>query len=202
MESSTNTQETEKQIQELYTKAKELKKTLPKKFKRKTLPQSISDEDFAKILKEIDITRESGKETRICFLLAYESGLRISEVIKLKKEDINLTQKSIFIRDAKFGKDRVVPLPRTWKNNMLDYIPVKKGIRALEKAFKKAVQKANVNPIYHFHSLRHSFATHCLERGMPINQVSLLLGHSSIGTTNIYVQANPQDALKKYQEIF
>jgi len=202
MESSQNTQETEKEIQKLYEQARELKKSLPKKFKRKALPQSISPEDFLKILNKCDSKKESSKVDRIAFLMAYESGLRVSEVIKLQKADINLQQKSMFIREAKFAKDRVVPLPATWKGYMLDYIPINKGIRALQKSFKLACKKAGVNTIYHFHSLRHSFATRCLERGMPINQVSMLMGHSSIGTTNVYVQANPIDALNKYQQIF
>ena len=193
---------TEREIEKLYEEARKLKKTLPKKFKRKALPQSISPEDFNKILTQCNIKKKSGKIDRIAFLLAYESGLRVSEVVKLQKTDINLPQKSMFIRDAKFSKDRVVPLPATWKNFMLDFIPIEKGIRALQKSFKLACKKSQVNSIYHFHSLRHSFATRCLEKGMPINQVSMLLGHSSIGTTNIYVQANPVDALNKYQELF
>jgi integrase/recombinase XerD len=202
MNSSQDTLETEKEIQRLYEQAKILKKKLPKKFKRKVLPQSISPEDFAKILSQVNIKKESGKVDRIAFLLAYESGLRISEVIKLQKLDINLTQKSIFIRDAKFAKDRVVPLPATWKGYMMDYIPIGKGARALQRSFKRYCKRAEVNPIYHFHSLRHSFATRCLESGMPINQVSMLMGHASIGTTNVYVQANPVSALNKYQELF
>lgn len=193
---------TQKEIEELYKKARDLKKTLPKKYKRKVLPQAISSDDFYKILETIDSKKESSKVNKIAFLLAYESGLRISEVTHLTKDSINLTQKSIFVKEGKFSKDRVVPLPKTWKSYMINYIPINKGKRMLEKAFKNAVRKAGVNPIYHFHSLRHSFATHCLERGMPINQVQILMGHSSVGTTNVYIQANPIDALNKYQEVF
>lgn len=202
MECSQSILEKEKEIQNLYKKAREIKQSMPKKFKRKVLPQSINPDDFKKIIEQVDTSRKSGKINRFAFLLAYESGLRVSEVCKLQKADINLQQKSIFIRDAKFSKDRVVPLPSTWKSYMINFLPINKGVRALEKAFKLACKKAGVNSIYHFHSLRHSFATRCLERGMPINQVSMLMGHSSIGTTNIYVQANPIDALKKYEDLF
>jgi len=194
--------EIENKLQELYAQAKELKKNLPKKARRQALPQSMSDEDFTKLISQLDQKKERHKEAKVAFLLAYESGLRISEIINLKKEDINLERKSIFVKEGKYSKDRVVPLPKSWKNYMIDYIPIKKGVRALQYTFKNAVRKAGLNPSYHFHCLRHSFATHCLERGMPINMVQVLMGHSSIGTTNVYVRANPADALKKYQEMF
>jgi site-specific recombinase XerD len=74
--------------------------------------------------------------------------------------------------------------------------------RNLQKIVNKAAINAGIKKSVHPHTLRHSFATNLLERGMPINQVSLLLGHASIGTTNVYTRANPIDALNKYEEIF
>ncbi len=85
---------------------------------------------------------------------------------------------------------------------MIDFIPIKKSVRSLERNFKTASTKAGLNPRFVFHSLRHSFATNCLQRGMPINQVQLFMGHSSIGTTSVYLRANPEEALAKYEEIF
>lgn len=201
-ELSQNNVEIEKKIQELYEQARALKKTLPKKIKPKPLPQSISDEEFRKILSLFDKNKESARSTIVAMLLAYESGLRISEILRLQKTDINPVAKTIFVRKGKFSKDRVVPLPKSWKTKYLDYIPINKGVRALEIAFKKRVRELGLNPRYHFHSLRHSFATHCLERGMPLNQVQILMGHSSITTTDVYLRANPKDALAKYEEIF
>jgi integrase len=193
--------ETQKEIEELYKKARALKKSLPKKYKRQTLPQAISDEDFGKIIDAIP-NKYYKKMLKTYFLLAYESGLRISEIKHLQKENINLIAKTIFVKEGKFSKDRVVPLPKTWKNYMIDFFPVKYSTRTLQRQFKNAVKKAGVNSIYHFHSLRHSFATHCLERGMPINQVQILMGHSSVGTTNVYIRANPVDALATYNKVF
>jgi integrase/recombinase XerD len=201
MEMSQDNEITKKQIEELYEKARKLKKFLPKQYKRQPLPQAISDEEFNLILKKVS-DKKNFKESKIAFLLAYEAGLRISEIKHLQKEDIDLKSKRIFIRLGKFSKDRVVPLPKTWKTYMMDFIPIKKSVRSLERNFKNAVKIAGVNSIYHFHSLRHSFATHCLERGMPINQVQLLMGHSSVGTTNVYIRANPQDALASYEKVF
>lgn len=193
--------ELKNKIEDLQNQTRELKKQLPKKAKKKTLPQSMNDEEFKKLIECLP-SRQENKSTKVSFLLAYESGLRISEVLHLKKEDINLTAKTIFVRQGKFSKDRVVPLPKTWKGYMLDLIPITKTARAIEIAFKKCVVKAQLNPKFHYHCLRHSFATHCLERGMPINQVQILMGHSSIATTNIYTLANPIDALNTYQEKF
>lgn len=201
IESSQKKEKTLIEIERLYKKARELKKTLPKKYKKQVLPQSISDEDFNKILKAMPMNKNQ-KFFRACFLLAYESGLRISEIKNLKPENINIVSKTIFIKEGKFSKDRVVPLPKNWRNYMLDFFPIKKHVRSLERNFKNAVIKSGVNPTYHFHSLRHSFATHCLERGMPINQVQILMGHSSVGTTNVYIRANPVDAIKNYEELF
>jgi len=198
---SQNEEEIRKQVELLQQQARDLKKKLPKKYKPQPLPKSMKDDEFKKLIKSIP-QRKEYKESKIAFLIAYESGLRISEVLNLKKENIDVKAKRIYVVRGKFGKDRVVPLPKTWKSYMLDYIPVKKGVRSLERNFKKCAKLAGLKSTYVFHSLRHSFATNLLERGMPINQVSLLMGHASIGTTNVYTRANPTDALAKYEEIF
>jgi len=57
-------------------------------------------------------------------------------------------------------------------------------------------------PDIHFHSLRHGFATRAIEQGIPIHHVRTLMGHSNISTTNIYLIANPKDALHSYEELF
>ncbi len=194
-------EETEKQIEGLYKQARELKKTLPKKFKPQPLPKSMKDEEFTKLIKLLPKTKQM-KESKVAFLIAYESGLRISEIKHLRKEHVDIKSKRIIVERGKFSKDRVVPLPKTWKNYMIDFIPIKKTVRSLERNFKIASKKAGLNPKFVFHSLRHSFATNCLQRGMPINQVQLFMGHSSIGTTSVYLRANPEEALAKYEEIF
>lgn len=194
-------EEIKNQIEELQKKTKELKSQLPRKYRRQPLPQSMSDDEFMLAIQKIP-EKEKFKQSKIACLLAYESGLRLSEVKNLLPKDVDMKAKTIFVREGKFSKDRVVPLPKTWKIWMMDYLPIKKSVRSIERNFKDAVKEANLNSIFHFHSLRHSFATHLLERGMPINQVQILLGHSSVATTNIYIKANPKDALSKYQEIF
>jgi len=198
---SQNEEDIRKRVKELQEQARALNKTVPKRYKKQPLPKSMKDEEFRKLIDVIP-NRKCYKESKVAFLIAYESGLRISEVINLRKEDIDVNSKRIYIKNSKFGKDRVVPLPKTWKKYMLDFIPIKKGIRSLERNFRTCTKKAGLRTDFVFHSLRHSFATNLLERGMPINQVSHLMVHASMGTTNVYIRANPIDALAKYEEVF
>ncbi len=165
-------------------------------MKRK-LPKSIQPEEFKLLIQQVS---KKDKEARIAFLLAYGSGLRLSETTKLKKE--NFQSSFISIRESKHGVDRTVPIPKGWKKWMYDVLPIKKSNRSLQRNFKTAAKKAKLDPKYTFHSMRHGFATRCVESGMPINQVQLLLGHADISTTSIYTKARPMDALKSYENLF
>ena len=201
MEVSQKEEEVKKKIEELYNQARVLKKQMPNKIKRVSLPKSMKDEEFKLLINNLGKRKEM-KESKIAFLISYESGLRVSEVKNLRREHIDIKAKRIFVEKGKFSKDRVVPLPKTWKNYMIGCIPIKKSVRGLQRAFKEAKERAGLDSKFTFHSLRHSFATNCLQRGMPINQVQLFMGHSSVGTTSVYLRANPEEALNKYEEIF
>jgi integrase/recombinase XerD len=162
------------------------------------LPISISQEEFDSI---ISITKKP--HHKLAFVLGFCSGMRISEIVNLQPVDVDLNNKSIFIRSGKGERDRVVPLPKGFGEKSIKLLPIKCGARALEIVFKKCLIKANITkPGLHFHSLRHGFATHALNNNIPINQVQLLLGHSNVATTSIYIRANPKDALKSYEEMF
>ena len=166
--------------------------------KRSKLPAYINEEEFLKILNGV-----KKKHHKLAFILAFNSGMRISEVVKLQKNDLEFNSKRIFIRDSKWGKDRVVPLPKGFPRSYLDLIPLKCGVRALQIAFKHYSKKAEIDkPDLHFHSLRHSFAIRCMERGIPLNQIQVLLGHESIKTTSIYLKINPKDALDNYEKLW
>jgi len=200
-------QSMKQELDVLQKRSKEIRQALPKKARRHTLPQSIKDEDFSKIIEGVRGKSRRKVKIRIGFLLAYESGMRISEVLNLKKEDVDIIAKTIFVRRGKYSRDRVVPLPKHWKSYMADYVPLKykntkSGIRSLQITFKRCVLRAKLNPRLHYHSLRHSFATRCLEKGMPINQLQVLLGHVNVATTSVYLQARPADALASYEKLF
>lgn len=168
---------------------------------KQQLPKSITAEEFKLLLKK---TRRKDPEARMAFLLAYESGLRISEVKKLTPERVrdDLKPPMIEIVGGKGGRDRQVPIPKRWKEYMKFQLPIKKSMRSLERNFKTASKKAGLNPDYVFHSLRHSFATRLLEAGVPLNHIQVLLGHSNLSTTSIYLKARPLDAIKSYEELF
>lgn len=171
--------------------------------KNKRLPKAVRPEEFIKYIK---IIPKKDYLSKISSLLAYGSGLRISEVLRCDKE--HFRGDSLFIPQSKYGVERVVPIPKGWKNEFFIYLPLKKNLsiksasRTLQRKFKKYSKLAGLNELYSFHSLRHGFATRCLESGMPLNMVQVLLGHSNISTTSIYVKANPIDAIKNYMENF
>ena len=163
----------------------------------KKIPKAIRSEEFPLLIKA---TRKNDNEAKISFLLSYGSGLRLSEVLALKPE--NIKKDTLEVWSGKGGKDRIVPKPKGWKDTMMKYIPVKKTGRALERNFKSASKKANLPDFYTFHSLRHGFATRLIENGVPLSHVQGLLGHSNLSTTSIYTKARPQDALKSYEDLF
>ena len=176
--------------------------------KTKRIYESLNEEDFIKLLKETKKIRH-----KLAFILAYGSGLRISEITSLQPTDVDFKRNSLFLRQAKGSKDRVTNIPKQFKMKYLSYLPIKLGERALSKAFLTASQRAGFNSVlyidkagkprwrYHFHSLRHSFATRCLEKGVPLNQVQLLLGHENLSTTSRYLKANPTDAIASVLEL-
>lgn len=168
--------------------------------KSKKLPVAISTEEFTKL-----IEKTKKKEHKIAFLLGFGSGMRISEILHLNPEDIDIQNKLIRIIQGKGSKDRIVPVPKGLKEDHLKLLPLKCSARALQLAFKRACLKSgllNVKPSLHFHSLRHGFASNSVSQGIPIHHVRTLMGHSNISTTNVYLEMNPKDALKSYEELF
>ena len=169
------------------------------KRKSKKLPKAVRPEEWDKLIKEVQKKRD--KIALTAFTLAYGAGMRISEVIKCRKEHFQ-SDGMILITNSKYGVDRKVPIPKGWRTPMFAYLPITRTERTLQRKFKHYAEEAGLNSLYTFHSLRHGFATRLLESGTPINIVSLALGHSDISTTGIYTKASPTDLLKYYEEKF
>jgi len=168
--------------------------------KAKKLPIAITKIEYEQL-----IEHTKSKKHKLAFYLGFNSGLRVSEVIKLEPRDIDLIGSKIFIRLGKGLKDRIAPLPKGFQKKYLEELPMNLTSRALQKAFKVAAKKSgllNIKPDAHFHSLRHGFATHYLEQGGDIQFLKSLMGHTNIATTDIYNQLNPKIALENYKEIF
>ena len=132
--------------------------------------------------------------------LIYSAGLRIGELLELKKEDIDSERMLIHIKGAKGKKDRYTILSnkvllllrdyyKEYKPKMYLFEGQKGGKYSSESAgqlFKRALKKAKINKSATLHTLRHSFATHLLEDGISIAHIQKLLGHNNISTTLIY----------------
>ncbi len=168
--------------------------------KPKKLPVEVTEDEFTDLL---SVTKQM--RHKVGFLLAWGSGLRISEVLHLQKNDINLEKREIRINEGKGRKDRIVPLPRGFKEKHMQYIPFEYKDRALQKAFRLYSEKSGLKakkPSVHFHSLRHGFATQCLRKGIHLRSIQMMLGHSDISSTGIYLQLAPVEALQEYEEKF
>ena len=171
-----------------------------KKVKPKPLPIEVTQDEYVEILKVTQFMHH-----KVAFMLAFESGLRISEVVNLKKEDIDLRNNQIRINMGKFSKDRIVNVPLSWQPAHINFIPIKCQQRALQKAFIKSCYLTGLKlrkPKIHFHSLRHGYATEALRSGVDLYTISKLLGHEDISTTTIYAHLCPEDAIKELTSKF
>jgi len=173
--------------------------------KPKSLPVVLSRGEIEKILESL-----KNNKHKLLLSLAYGSGLRVSEVISLKTEDLNIEELSLHIKQAKGQKDRISVIPEKLCDDLKNLIAGKEKndfvfaserggkltTRSAQKIFENALKISNVKKTATFHSLRHSFATHLLENGVDVRYVQELLGHQNIRTTQIYTQVtNP--SLKK-----
>ncbi len=145
---------------------------------------------------------------RTMIMLMYSSGLRASEIINLRWNDIDFDRNVIHIKLAKGNKDRIVMLSPKVKKQLLNLDIEKKGfvfknnrnekysLRTIELIVKKAAQKSGINKKVTPHTLRHSFATHLLERGVDIRYIRDLLDHANLQTTMIYTKVSNRDIAK------
>lgn len=144
-------------------------------------------------------------------MLVYSAGLRVSEVVKLRIEDIDSKRKLIHVKGAKGRKDRYrllsVTTLETLRNYWGKYKPKKwlfqsqdkeKHIttRTVQRIFSNTCGKAETRKEVSVHSLRHSFATHLLEQGTDLRYIQELLGHKSSKTTEIYTHMSNRDLRK------
>lgn len=165
--------------------------------KRHALPQVLTKGEVARLLR---VT--TNLKHRSMLAVMYGSGLRVSEVIKLRVEDINFENLTLRVRMAKGKKDRysvfsesIIPALQELSegrrgNEMLFWSNQRAGkavsARTLQHVFAKAKKKAGIEKDVSCHSMRHSFATHLLEGGTDLRVIQKLLGHKNIQTTTIY----------------
>jgi site-specific recombinase XerD len=138
----------------------------------------------------------------------YGCGLRLNELVHAKVEDIDRARKTLRIHNGKGNKDRDVVLTESVLHVLRSYwiqfratdwlfyssrgMTLQVGATSVQKAFREAVKRAGVSKKCSIHSLRHAYATHQLESGMPLNQLQQQLGHADIRTTQSYLHWLPE----------
>lgn len=161
------------------------------------------------------LSKTDSETMKNIFTFAFNTGCRLGEIVNLKWSNINLNERIITIGDDHFitksNKQRVIPISEELQGLLNKY-----GTESIHKHsyvfskesdfpfngnyvsryFKKSCRKAGLSEAIHFHTLRHSFASHLAIKGVPLITIKELLGHSSIVTTEIYSHTN----LKSLQE--
>lgn len=169
--------------------------------KPKSLPVVLSREEVSRVLDNVKNLKH-----RAILSIIYACGLRISEAINLEVRDIDSTRMIIHLRRGKGNKDRFVGLSPKILDLLREYYrkyrPSKYlfegqnrpqySTRSIQKILKRACELAGIRKHVTVHTLRHSFATHLVERGIDVTHVQKLLGHSDIKTTLIYLHVAKQ----------
>lgn len=169
--------------------------TRPKKSKN--LPNVLSEEEVIKVLNQ-----PSNIKHRAILHTIYAAGLRVGEVIRLRIDDVRSEDGYLFIKDSKGKKDRHSVLSPYLLDILREYYRAYKpsywlfegqtggqySSRSIQSIYRKAVKETGVNPWSTPHTLRHSFATHLMQRGVNIRYIQSALGHASSKTTEVYTR--------------
>jgi site-specific recombinase XerD len=167
--------------------------------RERKLPSVLSEEEVTAILRSVDNLKH-----QCILMLIYSAGLRLGELVGLRRSDIIPERKQIVIRGAKGRKDRISVLsPKVLErlNIYLDEYRPKEFLfegqnggcysdTSVQAIFKTAKAKSGISAPATVHTLRHSFATHLLEKGTDLRYIQTLLGHSSSKTTEIYTHVS------------
>lgn len=170
----------------------------------KALPATLTLDEVDRLLAAPDVSELRGLRERAMLEVLYATGLRVSELVNLRRGDVNL--KFAYVRCVgKGNKERIVPLGQVAVGWLQRYLaardddasccfPGRKGCPLTRMAFwmaiKRLAQRAGIAREISPHTLRHSFATHLLERGADLRAIQEMLGHSSITTTQVYTHVS------------
>ncbi len=172
----------------------------------KPLPSGLTEDEVESLLSQPDVTVTLGLRDRAMLEVLYATGLRVSELVSLTVEQLNMRQ-GLIRCVGKGNKERLVPLGEValdWLQKYLlesrplllegrlsdDLFPTQRGKAMTRQAFwyliKRYASLAEIDKALSPHTLRHAFATHLLNHGADLRVVQLLLGHSDLSTTQIY----------------
>lgn len=175
---------------------------IPRPKKPVQLPNVLNEKEMVRLFNAV-----TNKKHKAILFAAYSAGLRVSEVVKLKVKDIDSVRMLIKVEDGKGKKDRYVALSPVLLDVLRAYLLAAKprpanylfesevkgeayNARSAQKVFQRAKEKAGIKKEISFHSLRHSFATHLLEKGIDIRYIKDILGHFDIKTTERYTHVS------------
>lgn len=172
--------------------------------REKKLPTVLSMQEVKRLLEAVPNVKH-----RAILALVYSSGLRIGEVVKLKRQDVDPFRRTLHIRQSKGKKDRYTVLSNSAYQTLVDYLKLYEvdaylfpsgdnlarplSVRSVQHVFDKAKRAAGITKPATVHTLRHSFATHLLEEGTDLRYIQELLGHASSKTTEIYTHVSIKD---------
>ena len=177
---------------------------IPRPKKQLILPKVLGEDELVRLFNAMDNLKH-----KAMLFTAYSAGLRVSEIVVLKINHIDSGRMQILVENAKGKKDRYVNLSRILLDILRAYLKNYKykpreylfeseatgtayPVRTIQRIFQSAKQKARIGKAVGVHSLRHSFATHLLEKGTDIRYIKDLLGHFSIKTTERYLHVARQ----------
>lgn len=180
----------------------------------KKLPKFLNYDDLEKILSIPDTTTFLGKRNALILELLYSTGVRVSELVNIKLNDIDLSEEKILIL-GKGNKERYVLFGSKAKEKILDYLKEKTDNspylivnrygnkitdRGIRKILDSIILEASLSYKISPHTLRHTFATHMLDSGADIEIVKELLGHESLSTTQIYTHVTSESLKRVYSK--
>ena len=181
------------------------------------LPKFMTEEEVESLLNQPDVTQAIGLRDRAILEVMYASGLRVSEAANLRIDDVDIDS-GVLTCKGKGGKERKVPLGKSaveWLKSYLSERRRKEHIEMRNLFVTSIGRPINRQTIFSFikvyaekagledispHTLRHSFATHLLQRGADSRSVQAMLGHADISTTQIYTHITDQHLRKTYEK--
>ncbi len=184
---------------------------------KRKIPDFLFINEVQFFLDTYDENDDAQLRDKTMFTLMYASGLRVSEVVSLTWNQIDISNRILHIR-GKGDKERIVPFfkgfdvklmqykERYWQKYAQDdhvFVNLRGKAftsRGIQYVMKKHADAIQMNMTVHPHMLRHSFATHLLDNGADIRLVQELLGHSSLSTTQIYTHVSTQTLKNEYQK--
>jgi len=168
----------------------------------KNLPKYLSKEEINTLLDKVNHdTMQHSRRNYIMLLTLWRTGMRVSDLVHLKKMDIK--EDTIIIRQGKGKKDRVIPLGGDLRNLLLTY-----SDRLQPEHIIFSITRRQVNniikryaPGVHAHTFRHSFAVHYLKCGGNLRSLQMILGHSTLLTTQVYLTLSGVDVKEDYNKL-